>query len=79
VDEAALVAALQRKAIGGAALDVFEHEPLEAGSPLCTFDEVVLAPHIGSATHETRLAMARLTADNIVSFLTTEKALTPVC
>jgi lactate dehydrogenase-like 2-hydroxyacid dehydrogenase len=39
----------------------------------------VLAPHIGSATHETRLAMARLTADNIVSFLTTEKALTPVC
>ncbi|BAO90437.1 2-hydroxyacid dehydrogenase [Caballeronia cordobensis] len=79
VDEAALVAALQRKAIAGAALDVFEHEPLEAGSPLCTFDEVVLAPHIGSATHETRLAMARLTADNIVSFLTTGKALTPVC
>ncbi|MBN3760855.1 2-hydroxyacid dehydrogenase [Burkholderia sp. Ac-20365] len=78
VDEAALVAALESGSIGGAALDVFENEPLDAGSSLRTFDTVVLAPHIGSATHETRLAMARLTADNIVSFLTTGKALTPV-
>ncbi|KND61905.1 D-3-phosphoglycerate dehydrogenase [Candidatus Burkholderia verschuerenii] len=78
VDEAALVAALESRAIGGAVLDVFEYEPLDAASPLRTFDQVVLAPHIGSATHETHLAMARLTADNIVSFLTTGKALTPV-
>jgi lactate dehydrogenase-like 2-hydroxyacid dehydrogenase len=77
VDEAALVHALERKSIAGAALDVFEREPLEA-SALCTFDNVVLSPHIGSATHETRLAMAQLTIDNVVSFFTTGNAITPV-
>ncbi|SAK78433.1 2-hydroxyacid dehydrogenase [Caballeronia ptereochthonis] len=77
VDEGALVQALERKAIAGAALDVFEHEPLQA-SPLCALDNVVLSPHIGSATHETRLAMARLTVDNIVSFFATGEAITPV-
>ena len=77
VDERALVQALERKAIAGAALDVFEHEPLDA-SPLCAFDNVVLSPHIGSATHETRLAMAQLTIDNIVSFFANGKAITPV-
>jgi lactate dehydrogenase-like 2-hydroxyacid dehydrogenase len=77
VDERALVDALARKAIAGAALDVFEHEPLEE-SPLCAFDNVVLSPHIGSATHETRMAMARLTIDNIVSFFATGRAITPV-
>jgi lactate dehydrogenase-like 2-hydroxyacid dehydrogenase len=77
VDEHALVQALERKAIAGAALDVFEHEPLE-DSGLCTFDNVVLSPHIGSATHETRMAMAQLTIDNIVSFFATGKAITPV-
>ncbi|SAL29763.1 D-isomer specific 2-hydroxyacid dehydrogenase [Caballeronia arvi] len=77
VDEEALVQALERKSIAGAALDVFEHEPLEA-SALCTFDNVVLSPHIGSATHETRLAMAQLTIDNVVSFFAKGKAITPV-
>jgi lactate dehydrogenase-like 2-hydroxyacid dehydrogenase len=77
VDQEALVQALERKAIAGAALDVFEHEPLEA-SALCSFDNVVLSPHIGSATHETRVAMARLTIDNVVSFFATGHALTPV-
>lgn len=77
VDEEALVQALERKAIAGAALDVFECEPLGA-SPLCAFDNVVLSPHIGSATHETRLAMAQLTIDNIVSFFASGKAITPV-
>ncbi|MDR5800197.1 2-hydroxyacid dehydrogenase [Caballeronia sp. LZ001] len=77
VDEAALVAALERQALAGAALDVFEHEPLN-DSPLRQLDNVVLSPHIGSATHETRLAMAKLTADNVVSFFTTGRALTPV-
>ena len=77
VDEDALVQALERNAIAGAALDVFEQEPLES-SALRAFDHVVLSPHIGSATHETRLAMAQLTIDNIVSFFSTGKALTPV-
>lgn len=78
VDEAALITALTVKSIAGAALDVFEYEPLHDDSPLRTLDNVVLAPHIGSATHETRLAMARLTVDNIVSFFATGRALTPV-
>ncbi|SAK46755.1 D-isomer specific 2-hydroxyacid dehydrogenase [Caballeronia hypogeia] len=77
VDEGALIEALERNAIAGAALDVFEDEPLEA-SPLCALDNVVLSPHIGSATHETRMAMAQLTVDNIVSFFSTGKAITPV-
>jgi lactate dehydrogenase-like 2-hydroxyacid dehydrogenase len=77
VDENALVQALERQAIAGAALDVFEREPLDT-SALFAFDNVVLSPHIGSATHETRLAMAQLTIDNVVSFFTTGKAITPV-
>ena len=77
VDEDALVQALERNAIAGAALDVFEQEPLES-SALRAFDHVVLSPHIGSATHETRLAMAQLTIDNVVSFFSTGKAYTPV-
>ncbi|BAN26474.1 2-hydroxyacid dehydrogenase [Caballeronia insecticola] len=77
VDEKALALALERRTIAGAALDVFECEPL-GESPLRALDNVVLSPHIGSATHETRLAMARLTIDNVVSFFTTGQALTPV-
>ncbi|MDR3098966.1 MAG: 2-hydroxyacid dehydrogenase [Paraburkholderia sp.] len=77
VDEQALVRALERKTLAGAALDVFECEPL-GGSPLRGFDNVVLSPHIGSATHETRLAMAQLTIDNVESFFSTGQALTPV-
>jgi lactate dehydrogenase-like 2-hydroxyacid dehydrogenase len=59
VDEAALVASLADGAIGGAALDVFEHEPL-VSEPLLTMENVVLTPHIASATRETRLAMGEL-------------------
>jgi lactate dehydrogenase-like 2-hydroxyacid dehydrogenase len=77
VDERALVDALERGAIAGAALDVFEHEPL-GQSALRGFENVVLSPHIGSATHETRVAMARLTVDNVVAFFSTGKPLTPV-
>jgi lactate dehydrogenase-like 2-hydroxyacid dehydrogenase len=77
VDETALIEALASKTIAGAALDVFDEEPLR-NSALCAFDNVVLSPHIGSATHETRLAMAQLTIDNLKSFFSTGKALTPV-
>ena len=59
VDEAALVTALADGSIGGAALDVFEHEPV-VSEELLTMENVVLTPHIASATRETRLAMGEL-------------------
>jgi lactate dehydrogenase-like 2-hydroxyacid dehydrogenase len=67
VDEPALVRALQDKRIGGAALDVFEHEP-QVPAELMALDNVVLVPHIGSATVETRAAMAQRVFDNLVSY-----------
>jgi glyoxylate reductase len=77
VDELALVEALRSGAIAGAGLDVYEHEPqLEPG--LTEFDNVVLIPHLGSATVETRAAMATLAARNTVAVLTGQPALTPV-
>ncbi|WP_343743088.1 D-glycerate dehydrogenase [Herbaspirillum huttiense] len=69
VDEAALIAALQDKTIYGAGLDVFEVEPLPAESPLLQLPNVVALPHIGSATHETRLAMAELAVSNLLAGL----------
>ena len=59
VDEAALVAALRAGSIAGAALDVFEHEPA-VSEELLAMENVVLTPHIASATRETRLAMGML-------------------
>lgn len=59
VDEAALVSALEAGAIAGAALDVFEHEPA-VSEELLSLENVVVTPHIASATRETRLAMGRL-------------------
>jgi D-3-phosphoglycerate dehydrogenase len=53
VDEAALVQALQQRRIAAAGLDVFDTEPLPAGHPLCTLDNVVLTPHIGFVTRDT--------------------------
>ncbi|PMS16361.1 bifunctional glyoxylate/hydroxypyruvate reductase B [Trinickia dabaoshanensis] len=69
VDEAALIAALAQGTIAGAGLDVFEQEPLAADSPLLAMRNVVALPHIGSATHETRYAMARCAADNLLDAL----------
>lgn len=77
VDEAALVAALERGEVAGAGLDVYEHEP--AVHPgLLERDDVVLLPHVGSATVETRTAMARLAADNVLAVLAGREAPTPV-
>ncbi|CAB3714117.1 Glyoxylate/hydroxypyruvate reductase B [Paraburkholderia phenoliruptrix] len=69
VDEAALIEALGNGTIHGAGLDVFEQEPLAADSPLLKMANVVALPHIGSATHETRHAMARNAAENLVAAL----------
>lgn len=67
VDEKALVRALQRGQIAGAGLDVFEHEP--AVEPeLLTMENVVLLPHIGSASLQTRALMATMASDNLVAF-----------
>lgn len=77
VDEPALIDALSRRAIAGAALDVFDNET-DIDARFFTLDNVVLAPHIGSATNETRLAMARLTLDNLHCFFENGTALTPV-
>lgn len=67
VDEAALVRALQEKRIGGAALDVFEHEP-HVPPELFSLDNVVLVPHIASSTTQTREAMAQRVMDNLAAF-----------
>ena len=69
VDTEALVKALEEGWIAGAALDVFEQEPLPPDHPLTKFKNVVLAPHLGSATWDTRNAMARLVAENLIAFL----------
>jgi len=76
VDEAALVSALKRNAIAGAAFDVYENEP-EITPGLEELDNVVLAPHIGSASRETRDEMARMTAKNLLAGLSGE--LPPWC
>ena len=70
VDEAALVQALQQGRIAGAGLDVFEDEP-RPHAELLSQDNVVLAPHIASGTHETRRAMADLVLRNLAQFIAT--------
>ena len=77
VDDAALAAALRNKTIAAAGLDVFEGEPT-VHPDLLTVPNVVLTPHIASATLPTRLAMASLAADNLIQYLTQNKLLTPL-
>ncbi len=68
VDEKALYEALKAKTIAGAALDVFELEPTSATNPLLSLDNVVVAPHISSASIETRARMAVMVAENLLAF-----------
>jgi glyoxylate reductase len=72
VDEKALVRALQNKQIAGAGLDVFEREP-EIEPELLKMDNVVLAPHIGSGSYETRMKMCMMAADNLLAWLKGER------
>lgn len=69
VDEKGLIKALKNKWIAGAALDVFESEPLKANSPLIRMENVVLLPHIGSATYQVRSRMSEIAAQNIIEIL----------
>lgn len=77
VDDAALAAALRDKRIAAAGLDVFEGEP-QVHPELLTLPNVVLTPHIASASVPTRLAMANLAADNLIGFLVHGKPVTPL-
>ena len=77
VDDAALAGALKEKRIAAAGLDVFEGEP-KVHPDLLTVPNVVLTPHIASATLPTRMAMARLAADNLIAVLTGKDPLTPL-
>jgi glyoxylate reductase len=77
IDEAALAAALRDSVIAGAGLDVFEREP-QVHSELLELENVVLVPHLGSATVETRTAMAMLAADNALAVLSGEQPPAPV-
>ncbi len=76
VDEAALVEALKNGVIGGAGLDVFEDEPMLA-SGLTELKNVVLTPHIASATIEARSAMSKIAAENIIAVLSGKEPLNP--
>jgi len=77
IDEKALVEALKEKKIAGAALDVFENEP-ELSPGLADLDNIVLAPHIASATLETRDKMAEMAANNVIAVLEGKEPLNPV-
>ena len=69
VEEAALVEALRGRSIAGAALDVFDVEPLPAGHPLLGLDNVVLTPHVGYVTKETYEVFFQDTVEDILAFL----------
>lgn len=73
VDENALYEALKNKKIAGAGIDVFEEEPTSLENPLLELDNIIVTPHIGSATHETRLAMAIKAANNLTAALKGER------
>ncbi|HEY8254698.1 MAG TPA: NAD(P)-dependent oxidoreductase, partial [Rhizomicrobium sp.] len=77
VDEDALVAALVSGKLGGAGLDVFANEP-QVPEVLFGMENVVLQPHVGSATHETRRAMSQLVLDNLDAHFAGKPLLTEI-
>jgi glyoxylate reductase len=77
VDEAALAWALKERLIAGAALDVYEEEP-KVNADLLGLENVMLIPHLASATTETRTAMADLAATNVLNVLSGRPPVTPL-
>src|SRR5699024_12872347 len=77
VDEEALITALSKRAIAGAALDVYQQEP-KVNPALFELDNVLLAPHMGSATYQTRHRMVTLALDNLRRYFACDSLLTPV-
>ncbi len=77
IEESALAQALESGHLGGAGLDVYEFEP-EIHPKLYNLKNVILLPHVGSATKETRDAMARIAANNVKAVLSGNKPLNPV-
>ena len=73
VDQRALTDALRRERIAGAGLDVLDPEPPQPDEPLLSLANVVVTPHLGSATNETRLAMSEMAVDNCVAVLAGER------
>ena len=78
VDQRALYEALKAGRLGGAALDVFESEPLSPDDPLLKLPNVVVSPHVGSATVETRRRMADMAVDNLTAFFEGQRPASPV-
>ena len=78
VDQDALVEALSAGTIGGAALDVTVPEPLPVDHPLLSFENVIVTPHIGSASHATRARMAEMATENIIAVLAGREPKNPV-
>jgi lactate dehydrogenase-like 2-hydroxyacid dehydrogenase len=77
IDEPALIEALRKNVIAGAGLDVFADEP-RVPAAFMTMENVVLQPHVGSATHQTRAAMGQLVLDNLAAHFAGKPLLTPV-
>ena len=73
VDEPALAAALKAKKLGGAALDVFDDEPLKAGSALVDCPNLILTPHIAGVTAEANVRVSSMIAERVAAFLATAK------
>ncbi len=75
VNEKQLVTALMKKEIQGAGMDVYESEPIQKNNPLLKLENVVLAPHVGSSTNETREKMSDITVENLILALEGKKLL----
>jgi lactate dehydrogenase-like 2-hydroxyacid dehydrogenase len=77
IDEPAMIEVLKSGKLGSAGLDVFDKEP-QVPAALLALDNVVVQPHVGSATQATRTAMGQLVIDNLAAFFAGKPLITPV-